>query len=283
MSGAAAQSDLAVIDFQDEPPRVVYAGGSRPLRVVGKPGEKGPGVLWGASHQPSGGWNDRAFMRVSWWDWDVSRVGHDAEQAGWTGAGAWFRPSGGWAAFGPYFLRFRIRINAPILPHTPTRECDGDTQMKFFIWNAFTKAGVDRVIMMLHAGSEGGRSDQTDTTLDLRAGVSGSHARATFRNHEWVHVQLGWRWGPEGDAYQHIWIDNNAQDKPTAQNRRFEDLNANGLRRTWGGVDGASGLDEQFFIGDIANTGSCVREDAEIDLMDVELATEFDPTWFPAP
>ena len=34
-------------------------------------------------------------------------------------------------------------------------------------------------------------------------------------------------------------------------------------------------------IGDITNTGSCVRADAEIDLMDVELATAFDPAWHP--
>jgi hypothetical protein len=279
---AAAQGELAVIDFQDEPPFVVTAGDARrPLQVLNKPGPKGPGVLWNFSHFKTGGWNDRAFVRYSWWDWNVSKTGHGSDQAGWTGAGAWFRPASGWPGAGPYYLRFRIRINAPLLPQSSNGQCDGDTQMKFFIWNSFTGVGLDRVIMMLHAGSEGGGDDKTRTTLDLRAGVSGSHARASLPNHEWVHVQLAWQWGPERTGFQRIYVNNNVVAKPTAENRRFDDLNAGGANKTWGGAAGPTGLDNQFFIGDITNTGSCVRADAEIDLMDVELATAFDSAWHP--
>lgn len=279
---AAAQGELAVIDFQDDPPRLqASSGSSLPLRLVTDPGPKGPGVLWGASHHPDGGWNNRGFIRYSWWAWDASGVGHDADQAGWTGSGKWFRPASGWLPFGPYYLRFRMRVKAPLLPRAANGRCDGDTEMKFFLWNNFTPAGIDRVIMMLHAGSEAGRDDRTHTTLDLRAGVSGSYARTTIANQQWVHVQLGWRWGPESAGFQSIWVDNNDVATPTAENRRFADLNAHGLSRTWGSPDGASRLDDQFFLGNIANTGSCVRDDVEIDLMDVELATEFDPSWYP--
>jgi hypothetical protein len=150
--------------------------------------------------------------------------------------------------------------------------------MKFFIWNSFTGEGTDRVIMMLHAGSNAGGSDANQTTVQLRAGVSGSWVRTLFPNRQWVHLQLAWRWGAEGTAYQRIYVNNNNFSAPTAENRQFDDLDMWGTDR-WGPPGGPTGLDNQFFLGDIDNTGSCVSEDAEIDLMDVELATQFDPNW----
>lgn len=280
---ASAQGKLVAIDFQDDPPfAMTWTGGSADLKEVTPPGPKGPGVLWQFRHFAKGGWNDRGFVRYTWWDWNVSRAGHQADQAGWTQAGSRFRPSGGWLPDAPYYLRFRIRVQSPIVPMVRNDQCDGDTQMKFFMWNNFTGRGTDRMIMMLHAGSEGGGDDQQHTTIDVRAGVSGSAARTRIPNREWVHVQVAWRWGAEGTGYQRIYINNNRLDKPTAENREFNDLDADGVSDTWA-PGGPTNLDNQFFLGGISNTGSCVRADADLDLMDFELATSFDPTWYPVP
>jgi hypothetical protein len=283
-SSAAAQGEFAIINFQAAPPyRAVNGSGqSHDLLVVNSPRPKAPGVLWNYTHQTSGGFMNRPFMRYHWWDWDVSGVGHGSDQAGWTAAGSLFRPAGGWPGNGPYYARFRIRVNSPLVPHAPVGGCDGDTQMKYFIWNGYTPEGTDRVILMFHAGSQFGGSDFNETSIQLRAGISGSYTATRFPNREWVHVQIAWRWGQEGSAFQRIYINNNAIGSPTSENLQFNDLDMNGVADSWGSPSGPPrGLDNQFFLGDISNTGSCVAEDAALDVMDFELASQFDPTWFP--
>lgn len=149
--------------------------------------------------------------------------------------------------------------------------------MKFFLWNNFTPDGLDRAILYLMSGSLGGGDDATQTTIRLGAGVSGSRAEALFPNGRWVHVQVGWLWGDAGTAYQRIWIDNNDIASPTAENRVFADLPGG----AWA-PGGPTGLDSQFFLGPITSTGACVREDALLDMMDFEVASAFDPTWYPS-
>jgi hypothetical protein len=281
-AAAYAQGEVGVVGFQSAPYTVQGASSTRTLETVGgSRGPKGQGNMWDFAHFGSGGYNNRGFMRFYWWDWDVSRTGHGADIAGWTAAGSAMRPAGGWSQFGqgPYYLRFRMRVNAPILRHADNGQCDGDTQMKFFIWNSYTADGTDRVIMMLHDGAFGGGSETGETTLQLRAGVSGSYALARIPNHQWVHVQMAWRWGPESSGFQRIYVNNNNVSSPNAANNRFDDLDVYGLNDHWGHPSAPQGLDNQFFLGDIANTGSCVREDAQIDVSDFEIATQFDPNW----
>ncbi len=279
---AQAQGELGTIPFRSTPYTVV-GNTTQGLTLVGaRPGPKGPGSLWNFAQFGSGGHANGPFMRYYWWDWDVSRVGHDADQAGWTGDGSVLRPAGGWSQFGqgPFYLRFRMRVAAPLLEVRGQSACD-DSQMKWFIWNNFTPEGTDRVILMFHSGAQIGGNEMTQTTLQLRAGVSGSWAATLMPNSQWVHVQVGWRWGPESSGFQRIWVNNNSYGSPNAHNNRFDDLDVWGRTDHWGNPNGPQNLDEQFFFGDIANTGSCVREDAIIDIADVEFATQFDTGWFP--
>ncbi len=221
-------------------------------------------------------------MRYYWWDWDVSQRGHDSDQAGWTANGSLMRPASGWESvgYGPYFLRFRMRVTAPLLPVTNSSLCD-DTQMKWFLWNNFTGVGTDRVILMFHDGGFSGGDDFMNTSLQLRAGVSGSYAMTHIPNYQWVHVQIAWRWGPESSGFQRIYVNNNNENAPNASNSVFDDLDAWGGTDHWGAPGGPQALDQQFFFGNIANSGSCVREDAIIDISDVEFATQFDSGWYP--
>jgi hypothetical protein len=174
-----------------------------------------------------------------------------------------------------YYLRFRIRVLAPLRPYTGSLAgCDNDTQLKWFIWAAFGARGTDRAIMMFHAGSESGGDDATETTLDLRAGVSDAHARTRFTNGEWHDVQIAWRWGADGVAFQRIYVDNDAEASPTAENLDF----SGELMGNWP-FPGSATLDNELFFGNAVNSGTCLDEDAVIDVMEVELDTAFDPAW----
>ena len=97
-------------------------------------------------------------------------------------------------------------------------------------------------------------------------------AQRRAHNHDWHHIQVAWRWGDEGTAFQRIYVDQNDPDNPTAENTAFTDL---GGVWQWPG----DALDNQFFWCDISNTGSRVAEDAEIDVMDMEIGETFDPSW----
>lgn len=278
---ASAQGELGVVGFQATPYNLVGTS-TQTLSIVGSErGPKAQGNLWDFTHFASGGYNNRGFVRYSWWDWDVSRTGHNSEVAGWTAAGGAIRPPSGWTQFGqgPYYVRMRLRINRPILPYPSNGMCDGDTQMKWFIWNSYTGEGTDRAIIMLHDGVRGGGSETGNTTVQLRAGVSGSFAQTVIPNGQWVNLQFAFRWGPESSGYQRIYVNNNNVGSPTVANNRFDDLDVWGQSDHWGHPNGPQGLDQQFFIGDITNTGSCVREDAQIDMADLEIATQFDSAW----
>ena len=82
---------------------------------------------------------------------------------------------------------------------------------------------------------------------------------------------MAWRWG--NGAFQRIYVDNNREASPTAQNKDFRAIGG-----TWN-FPGNRSLSSQFLLGSIANQGSCVGEDAHFDTMDVEIDTRFDPEW----
>ena len=266
---------LAEVPFDLPPPYHVYwddGASSSELDVYGDPGPKGQGVVWNFEHHDVGGVGDGPFARYSVWDTNVAGIDAGSFTAGWSQTGSLFRPRGGWVD-APYYLRFRIRIAAPLVPYAGALAgCDGDTQLKFFIWAPFTEPGTNRIIVMLHAGDDAGGTDPNTTTIHARAGVSGSYALASVPNGEWHDVQIAWRWGDEGTAFQRIYIDNDVEASPTSENLMFDDLGDH-----W--TFDPSGLDNQFFWGNIVNTGTCVGADAEIDVMQMQIDDEFDPTW----
>ena len=229
----------------------------------------------------SSGWNGRNYMRYTRW----------AKRDG--GPNAGFRcdrakPHPYASIFGDgtshQCLRFRMRIVKPLTSA-------GSTQMKWFIVGGGGLAdGCDRMIVSFYSGSGGhapvrGGSDVRHTHLEINSGVCGAPdaseglTRVLVPNGDWVHVQICWRWGREGTAYQRIYVNNNNIRKPDAEQLQFVGTPANEwtfpVTRTYCGW------------GDIVSDNSSSNTDAIVDVMDVELdvdeADAFDETWYQGP
>jgi hypothetical protein len=172
-------------------------------------------------------------------------------------------------------MRFRVRVNAPLLPHSSGRSAG----MKWFIWGGFylpdPPGGQVRNITYFYNGAAHGGDDLQYTTVKLGAGVSASSVQALIPNYQWVHVQTAFKWGSEGVGFQRIYVNNNNVGSPTAENMQFNDLTS----QTW--TFPGSALDNQMFWADIVSDNSRIREDAVIDIMDMEIDDQFDPAWYP--
>lgn len=270
--------------------------GSHSMTAAARKGASAANIVWEAAIASAGGYSGRSYMDFFWWDWDVSGLPNattTSVPAGYSGSMGDCETS---FADVTYYLRWRINVASAILAHSvlspPSGLPDGDTQMKYFIWGRDSGEGRDRMILMFHAGNATGNSgacggaEATQTCLEVCAGVSSSCARTLFTNAEWVHVQIGWRWGQgTGTAFQRLYVNNNTEGSPTAQNTTFTDVECPGQvpphSAPWWCFPGNTSLGGQFNVGDIDNTGSAVREDANIESMDWILATTFDPTWYP--
>jgi hypothetical protein len=274
----ASAQILMRIPHQSEPYVATIGAGdtSVPLKLTGRPpGAKAPGVLWNYEHRTADGWNNRNYMRFFWWDYDVSQFDGGDGQAGWYVVGKTMRPGAEWPDV-PYYLRFRVRVNTPILPHSGS-----SAQMKWFIFGfdhpESAGGGHVRNITSFYPGSATGGDDRNTTTIELDAGISQAfNCAARIQNFRWTHIQTAWRWGPKGTAYQRIYVDNNDINRPNAENRTFTSTLSDGAWHFPGMT-----LDNQVFWGNIISSRSRVREDAQIDIMDMELSTSFDAGWAP--
>lgn len=268
---AAQTTPFFRITHQSEPYHVEFGPrleSSAPLRYTGqRPGPKGGQQLWDVRHLTSGGWNGRAYMRYFRW----AGVDGDSPNTGWNMAAPMVRPGAEWPD-GPYYLRFRMRTVVPL-----TEGIRPSAAMKWFLFPTTGRTG--RMILYVYRGGGGsggaGGNDDKHTILQCRAGVSKHMAEVRVPNREWVHVQVGWRWGRKGTAYQRIWLNSNDFARPTDQNADFdEELGGN-----WPMPPQKEFEELQW--GNIVSTGSFTGTDAQIDWMDMELDDEFDPNWAP--
>jgi hypothetical protein len=266
--------------------------GGDTMNPASRKGAAALGVVWDGNIVTSGGFNNRGYLKFDWWDWDVSQLPNQSPDptsvpAGYSGNVGDCETS---FAETTYYAKFRIKTNAAILAHSvlapPSGLPDGDTQMKWLIWGKDSGEGRDRVIFMLFAGNATANSgpcggvEATQTCVALCAGVSASCAQTLYTNSQWVSVQLAWRWGDEGTAFQRIYINNNTEGSPTASNATFADVACTAHPTTYWCFPGNASLGGEILYGDIDNTGSAVRENADIWSSDFSLGTSFDASWY---
>jgi hypothetical protein len=280
---ATASAQWMRADFQDSLPFSMSGDwGSDDLNVVGEPGP-GPcanGVYWNFSRVApaagNGGFNGRGYARWIWCSYAVSRVA--GGPGGWSGSGLSFRPPTGWPT-NTFFGRVRLYIERPILPAP-----GGDLrrQFKWFIWHREVYDGDQRVIGFLDSGSNCGRTDLTHVCFTMQRNInhSADTAAVALPVGQWSHLQFSWRHGPSGSSFVKVWLNNNSESAPTAQ-----DLNLTGVPANPGGTSEwlkqDRGYDLPFQLGNSANPDSMLLSDFVVRVMDFELDGRFDSTWAP--
>lgn len=231
---------------------------------------------WDWSHETTGGYGSRNFMRFYRWS-DV-----DGDPA----TGFLFNPvdvldpSFANLGDGPFYLRFRMRTNAYL-------GTGGHTSgMKFFIWGGPGATGERRMILFIRNGSAHSGSGEPlegaggtlagNTVIDMTAGVSGNYAPLLIPNGEWVHLQFAWKHGlAAASPFFRAYLNNNVEGSPDAEHTAFsaDAMGGNWIKpEVWDGGH----------WGEIVTTGSTSATDAQLDFMDMELGTSFDATWAPA-
>jgi len=229
-------------------------------------GAKNGTNTWNWSHETTGGYSSRNFMRFYRW---VTVDGDPVTGFYWNPTTTLSPETFSGLGNGPNYLRFRMRTNAYL------GAGGHDAGMKWFIWGGPGVSGERRMIFWVRAGSAGGGSDASNTTLEMRAGVSGNYCQTTIANSTWVHVQLAWYHESSGNGpYMRIYVDNNTVGSPTAEHTAFtaDSMGGSWLKpESWG----------EGHWADIVTTGSTSTTDAELDFMDMEFGTTFDNTWYP--
>jgi hypothetical protein len=278
---ARASAQWVKVDFQDPPPFTMkWSGGSQPLYVMTNAGPCGPNVPWNFSHVPAargnGGYADRGYVRWTWCSDEKSRV--RISPSGWTGAGRLFKPESGWPA-DAFYARVRIFVEQPI---KVAGGGDPFRQFKFFIWHRSVFDGDQRVIGFLENGSNCGKSDGSHICFTLQRNINHRAETATvpLAVGAWSHLQFAWRHGPEGTSFLKVWLNNNNPAKPTAQDLTLDATPLNPKRSSEWFRDDA-GYDQPFQLGNMANTGTKLKDDFVLRLMDFELDGRFDPAWHP--
>jgi hypothetical protein len=272
-SPAFAQGVLGRVDFQAQPYSIRnWSGALRTLGVADdQRGPKGPGHLWDFSHQTSGGWNNRNYVRFHWWEYDASGV--PEETAGFFLPGAFIEPTAQWQNGVEYFFRMRIRFNQPIVPEPSNGETANN---KFFIGN-IGSGGGDRIMIHLRSGQSQG-SCMLNRTLypaathvgtRISQNISDDCAGGPLRVGVWEHVQYAFRFGGPGTASVKLWLNNNNYGAPTHQDVNWSTTWNVSRSQMNAGMDLGGYLSDQ------------VENDVTWDLMDVEIANSFDSSWYP--
>jgi hypothetical protein len=227
---------------------------------------------WNWSHQTSGGWNGRNFMRYDRWGDE-----NGDPQVGFLFNTGTVAPPGGWIALAEsstLYLRFRVRWNAPLT----LSGLNSSAQMKWFLFGGPGLAdGNDRMILFWERATDGtygaGTDDTTQVTVRMGAGVSAAHCEAVVPVGSWVHVQAAWRYTDAGTPFQRLYVNNNTEGSPTAENTDFSS-NAGG---TWDAPESWTGGHWAETVSSNSYTGT----DAQLDIMDFEIDDAFDASWYP--
>lgn len=242
----------------------------------------GPGVengtnMWQfAKTDGSGGsgYNNRNYGRITRWE----DVDNNSANTGWQIPTA-AAPDGTGYTNIEYFLKFRWKTTTPMV------RSGTNTGWKFFLMPNATSGGSfdghDRLMLMIWSGSSPGNMNGTtgtdlgNTRFEFGCGVTGIGAYALIDNGEWVHMQVAWRWTNGGTTARiRIWVNNNNESSPTAQNLDLSAIPGG----TWD-FD-SSGVASQH-LASIATQGSLVDSDAVFDTMDWSLNDSFDANWAP--
>lgn len=233
-------------------------------------GPKGPGTLWDYEHITDGsGWNGRSFVRFRWWDFDVSGI--EEQEIGFFFDGARLTPPpDGWRDGAEYFIRFRVRIHST--PVAVGGESGTTVNNKFLITNS---GGVRLMLHMRSAdGSACGTFDpiqyppQDWVSMRISRNIDGPDdgycANVPVPTAQWTHLQYSVRYGAAGSVFVKAWVNNDDYSRPTA-------VDATGSE--WPQV----GMEGRWQVGAYVSDPSA--EDVSWDLMDLEVAATFDPTW----
>jgi hypothetical protein len=235
-------------------------------------GSKGPGRLWNYTHETSGGWNNRNYVRFYWWDYDVSGVPEEA--VGFFFSGAPIEPSAQWQNGVEYFVRVRIRYNQRIRPH-PNSGMTANN--KWFIGN-IGAGGDARVMIHMRSAESGGvcglnqsqYPPQTHVGTRISQNISADCAGGALRVGVWEHLQYSFRFGGPGTAAVKLWLNNNDYSRPTSQDLNWGD--------NWQMV--RSQMNTGFNLGGYVSDE--VADDVTWDIMDFEIANAFDSGWAPS-
>ena len=249
----------------------------------------GPGACngvnwWNFSHVTSGGWNNRAYVRWLWCDFDTAGPGgFTSGQAGWFDGGG-FTPSGGWQTSRTYSTRVRLYFESGLIRYV-TGGSENDHHFKFLLLAPGTSS--ERPIMFVMPGNYdpfdegagtafGGSCDGNVTTqicISFQRNINHftQAAYALVPVGEWVHIQLLHRTGADGVAFVKIYVNNNVEGSPTSQDTDFDGT-------AWGTPNYAGG----FNVGQAANQGTATDGDFAVRIMDFIFGDGgFYPTWFP--
>jgi hypothetical protein len=281
-----AVAQWVTVSFQDPaPPTMVWTaggGGSFDLSPAAAFGTNcAPNVNWTYRQVPSGGFNNRGYYEQRWCSFYTSGL-QGTYPSGWSGSGWRFEP-GGTGTIGQnrwpdtFYGRLRIYIDTPILYGASG---DRRRQLKFFIWHRDVYDGDQRVIGFLESGDNCGRAPTTHVCFTLQRNINNEDGTTVALSLDtWHHLQWSWRHGPLGVSFVKIWLNNNNESGPTAQ-----DLNLNGVPVVPGGtttwVKDNRGYDAPFNIGSASGSGSARYEaDFVVRLMDFQLDGRFDPNY----
>jgi hypothetical protein len=269
---SASAQVLGRIPFQTHPYQVYDASGAarQALDIDGDVrGPKAQGNLWDYQHMTDGtGFQGRNFVRMYWWDYDVSRV--PEQEIGFIFAGSSLTtPSGGWRDGVEYFIRFRIRQHSPPLA---LGGGPGTVNNKFLITNW---GGTRAMIHMRTAGGyacgpldSGTYPAQDWVSMRISRNIDGPDdgycANIPVRLRQWNHLQYSIRFGASGTAFVKAWVNNNSYSSPSA---------ADTTGSSWGEV----GMDGPWQLGGYVSDESI--QDVVWDLQDFEVATSFNSQW----
>lgn len=291
LPAAAQPTPVFKCEFQDELPFsctwTASGGGSSDLiesTRVG-PASCAPGVAWNRERVASGGWNSRGYLRQTYCDAPTSGLSGTLP----TGFG-WGPPRAiddTWPA--TFYLRFRIYFEGPIVAD---RRGDIMGTIKWLLWHQGVYDGDQRIIMSFGRGDTCGAKAAAAVCLSvarninegsaLNPGAGSDVARAPIAVGEWAHVQVSWRHGVEGTSFLKVWVNNNTEKSPTAQ-----DTALTAVPRVPGGtsewVRDEKGYNGELQLGNMANNGTSLKEPFVYRLMDFEVGDAFDASWNPAP
>lgn len=297
-STAAAQNTLVTLDFQDATPftNSQWDTGSADDSVFGGAGACGGSNYWNyartAPAAGNGGYGDRGFVTWTWCDYDTSTAGISSAQSGWySSASGQYTPMAGWSSSSTFYLRMRLYFTNGLIRHPTAPNSETHHHFKWFITNsgdAGNGSGDDRFMMFLSPGNfdpsgggsgfGGGCNGNVNTQVCVSVQRNINHyteaAYALIPVGQWVHLQMAFKVGANGTSFVKLWVDNNTEASPTAQDTALTS------GQTW--LLTSTTMDAGYQVGQMANEGTATDTDFVIRMMDVQFGLAFDTAWAPS-